>query len=143
MGRKSRILCYDFGVRRTYVTVLVVLLGFALGGCGDDTAAAPDAAPESTSESTSESPDSTETTATPDGPACEEVWADGQDLPRGYKGCVEGSTWVAADSRRCASGQVIVSYADRYYGAKGAVVNDMGGSLEDNKQYQRAVRSCG
>ena len=41
------------------------------------------------------------------------------------------------------SEQQLVIYADRYYGAKGAVVNDMGGSLEDNQQYQRAVRSCG
>ena len=130
-------LCYDFGVRRTCLTVLVLLLGFVLSGCGDDTAAEPGAGPEPTSTS------SGTTTPAPDGPTCEEVWVDGSDLPRGYEGCVEGSAWVAADSRRCESGQVIVIYADRYYGAKGAVVNDMGGSLEENKQYQRALRSCG
>lgn len=123
-------------MRRSSLTVLVVLLGFVLGGCGDDTTAEPDAVPESTATSPG-------TTPLPDGPACEEVWADGQDLPRAYKGCVEGSAWVAADSRRCESGQVIVVYADRYYGAKGAVVNDMKGPLEENKQYQRALRSCG
>ena len=121
---------------RSSLTVPVVLLGFVLGGCGDDTATEPDATPPSTATSSG-------TTPPPDGPACEEVWADGQDLPRSYRGCVEGSAWVAADSRRCESGQVIVVYADRYYGAKGAVVNDMGGPLEDNKQYQRALRSCG
>ena len=123
-------------MHRSSLTVLVVLLGFVLGGCGDDTAVEPVATPESTARSTG-------TTPLPDGPACEEVWADGQDLPRSYRGCVEGSAWVAADSRRCESGQVIVVYADRYYGAKGAVVNDMGGSLEHDKQYQRALRSCG
>jgi len=123
-------------VRRTFLTVLVLTLGLVLGGCGDDTVAEPDATPESTATSAG-------TTPLPDGPACEEVWADGQDLPQSYRGCVEGSAWVAADSRRCESGQVIVTYADRYYGAKGAVVNDMGGSLEDDKQYQRALRSCG
>ncbi len=123
-------------MRRSSLTVLVLTLGFLLGGCGDDTAAEPDATPESTATSTGATP-------VPDGPACEEVWADGQDLPRSYRGCVEDSAWVAADSRRCESGQVIVVYADRYYGAKGAVVNDMGGPLEDDKQYQRALRSCG
>jgi len=123
-------------VRRSYLTVLVLLLGFVLSGCGDDTTVEPDATPESTASSTG-------TTPVPDGPACEEVWADGLDLPRSYRGCVEGSAWVAADSRRCESGQVIVIYDDRYYGAKGAVVNDMGGALEENKQYQRALRSCG
>lgn len=123
-------------MRRTSLTVLVATLGLVLGGCGDDTSAGPGATPESTATSTGSTP-------VPDGPACEEVWADGQDLPRSYRGCVEGSAWVAADSRRCESGQVIVVYADRYYGAKGAVVNDMGGSLEDNQQYQRALRSCG
>ena len=124
-------------MRRTSLTVLVLLLGFVLGGCGDDTAADPGAGSEPTSTT------SGTTTPVPEGPTCEEVWVDGSDLARGYEGCVEGSTWVAADSRRCESGQVIVIYADRYYGAKGAVVNDMGGSLEENKQYQRALRSCG
>lgn len=123
-------------MHRSSLTVLVVLFGFVLGGCGDDATVEPDATPESTQTSSG-------TTPLPDGPACEEVWADGQDLPRSYKGCVEGSAWVAADSRRCESGQVIVVYADRYYGAKGAVVNDMDGPLEDNTQYQRALRSCG
>lgn len=123
-------------MRRTFLTVPVLTLGLVLSGCGDDTVVEPDATPESTATSTGSTP-------VPDGPACEKVWADGQDLPRAYRGCVEGSAWVAADSRRCESGQVIVSYADRYYGAKGAVVNDMGGSLEDNQQYQRALRACG
>ena len=123
-------------MRRSCLAVLVLLLGSVLSGCGDDTAADPGATPEST-------PTSAGATPVPDGPACEEVWADGQGLPRSYQGCVEDSAWVAADSRRCESGQVIVVYADRYYGAKGAVVNDMGGALEENKQYQRALRSCG
>lgn len=123
-------------MRLTSLTVLVALLGSALGGCGDDTVAVGDATPETTTESSA-------STSVPDGPACEDVWADGSDLPRGYRGCVEGSTWVAADSQRCESGQVIVIYADRFYGAKGAVVNDMGGPLGESKQYQRAARSCG
>ena len=41
------------------------------------------------------------------------------------------------------SGQVLVVFDDRYYGARGAVVNDVGGPLEDDRQYQRALRSCG
>ena len=67
----------------------------------------------------------------------------GQGLPAKYAGCSEDSTWVEADSQRCDSGQVIVTYADRFYAAKGFVVNDVGEPLSDSKQYQRAVRSCG
>lgn len=123
-------------MQRSSVVLPAFLLGLVLSGCGDDAATEPVATPGSTTSSTGSTP-------LPDGPACEEVWADGQDLPRSYRGCVEGSAWVAADSRRCESGQVIVIYADRYYAAKGNVVNDMGGSLEQDEQYQRALRSCG
>jgi hypothetical protein len=38
---------------------------------------------------------------------------------------------------------VLVTYDDRYYGAKGAVVNDVGGALADDPTYRRAQRSCG
>lgn len=127
----------------------MLLLGpaliLALAGCGDDASTVATEEPDDTGSatvSTSPAPSNSEET-TPQGPACEEVWSQGQRLKRAYKGCLEGSTWVAADTRRCESGQVLVIYADRYYGAKGAVVNDMGAPLEKSKQYQQALRSCG
>jgi hypothetical protein len=129
-------------VHRRFLAVPALLLGLVLGGCGDEPGQQATEEPGDTGSTSSPSP-SAEETSTPEGPACQEVWSDGQNLPRSYQGCLEGSTWVAADTRRCESGQVLVAYADRYYGAKGAVVNDMGESLEENKQYQQALRSCG
>lgn len=127
-------------MRHGSFAILACLLGLWLGGCGD-TVDEPSQAAES-SESTGTTEDPSEKPV-PDGPACEEIWVDDQNLPRSYRGCVDDGAWVAADTRRCSSGQVLVSHADRYYGAKGAVVNDVGEPLEENRQYQRALRSCG
>ncbi|QZY30040.1 hypothetical protein [Nocardioides coralli] len=124
-------------MRRGGFPVLACLLGLWLGGCGDD-AGGPAEATGSESTSASGSPSSV-----PEGPACDEVWVDGADLPRSYRGCVQDDAWVKAATSRCASGQVLVTYGDRFYGAKGAVVNDVGGPLDDSNQYRRAVRSCG
>lgn len=127
-------------MRHGSLSILACLLSLLLGGCGD--AADEPSRATGSSESTGITEDPSQKPA-PDGPACEDVWVDGQNLPRSYRGCVEGGTWVAADTRRCASGQVLVSHADRFYGAKGAVVNDVGEPLEENRQYQQALRSCG
>lgn len=122
--------------RFSALTLLLVLAlgGAVLSGCGDQTgegAQAPSTAPASSDESTRE-------------PACAQVWVDGEALPERYAGCSEeDGAWVDAAVQRCASGQVLVTYADRYYGAKGSRVNDMGESLSESAQYQRALRSCG
>lgn len=77
-------------------------------------------------------------------PVCADLWVDGQPLPDHYRGCSDSQgTWVHAEAQRCDSGQVLVTYADRYYGAMGAVVNDVGGPLADDPHYRRASRSCG
>lgn len=115
--------------------VLSCLLALGLSGCGDESADREVAADDPTT-ATSEPQEPRE-------PLCEDVWVAEQALPGTYQGCSEGSTWVEADSQRCDSGQVIVTYADRFYAAKGFVVNDVGEPLSDSKQYQRAVRSCG
>jgi hypothetical protein len=112
--------------------LLCSLLGFWLSGCGEETPQDPTAS-ESTASPTEE---------VPEGPACADVWVDGGALPGSYRGCVDADTWVAAEVTRCDSGQVLVVYGDRFYGAKGAVVNDVG-PLDDSDQYRRAVRSCG
>lgn len=118
---------------RAGILVLLCLLGFALSGCGEETPEDPTAS-ESTASPTEE---------VPEGPACVDVWVDGAAIPSSYKGCVDTDTWVAAEITRCDSGQVLVVYDDRFYGAKGAQVNDVGGPLGDSDQYRRAVRSCG
>ena len=122
-------------MRRSGLLVLTCLLSLWLSGCGEG----------ASDPTVQDSPAAADTSqaAAPDGPDCAEVWVDRHALPDDYRGCVDSGTWVRADARRCASGQVIVVYADRYYGAKGAVVNDMGGSLDQSRQFQRALRSCG
>jgi hypothetical protein len=125
---------------RAGVLLLCSLLGVWLSGCGEET---PDGELAGESTGTSESSDTPSESDVPDGPSCTEVWVDGEAIPGSYKGCVDGDAWVAAESLRCDSGQVLIVYGDRYYGAKGAVVNDVGAPLDDSDQYRRAVRSCG
>lgn len=123
---------------RAGVLLLCSLLGVWLSGCGEAT---PD---DQAGDGSSATPaaDSSSTDA-PDGPSCAEVWVDGNALPASYRGCVDGDAWVNADTTRCDSGQVLIVYGDRFYGAKGAVVNDVGTALQDSAQYRRAVRACG
>ena len=111
--------------------LLACLLGLGLAACGEDTAQPGPAAPGTSSPQAKK-------------PLCAELWVDGQALPDHYKGCSDAhGTWVKAEAQRFDSGQVLVTYADRFYGAMGAVVNDVGGPLADDPHYQRASRSCG
>ena len=41
----------------------------------------------------------------------------------------------------CESGQMIVTYAGRFYAVPGRVINDVG-HLANSKQYQSAMASC-
>lgn len=109
-----------------------------VGACGEsDTATAPDPATAPSSDATAGA-ERAET-----GPACDEIWRDGGRIPETYAGCEAEGTWVRADRRRCESGQVLVSYADRYYGAIGYPVNVVPDSLSKSRQYATALRSCG
>ena len=111
-------------------SLTIVLATFS--GCGDDEVASE---PElSVTASADQGDDS-------DLAECAEVWQDGNMLPADYRGCIADGESIAADRQRCASGQVIVTYAERYYAATGQVVNDVG-DLASSKAYQRAVRAC-
>lgn len=125
-------------MRRVGVASLLAA-GLLLGvsACGDDTG---DGGADSTG-SASESPSASASTAsaTPD---CAEVWTAGQTLPTSYKGCMSEGQMVAADRFECSSGQVLVTYGDRYYAVLGGPVNDVGKPLEASRQYRSAWRSC-
>lgn len=125
---------------RAGVLLLCSLLGVWLSGCGSENPDDPVAGESTETPAASDSPTQSDV---PDGPACAEVWVDGQAIPNSYKGCVDGDAWVAAEVTRCESGQVLIVYADRFYGAKGAVVNDVGASLQDSDEYLQAERACG
>ncbi|WP_148572699.1 hypothetical protein [Nocardioides caldifontis] len=114
---------------RTATALLAApLLLVALAACGEDEGDGADGA--------------SETTESPTGAAasCEEVWG-GEKLPDPYEGCTEDGTVVAAVTQECSSGQVIVTYDDRYYAVPGGPVNDVG-SLAESKQYHKALRQC-
>jgi hypothetical protein len=129
-------------------------------GCGDDTAQdeagqagdeASSAAPTITanpSDSISGSPSesgatepSEPTSAVPTGPDCSATWVGDAELPKGYKGCLDAGTWVAADKLGCSSGQALVRYADAFWAVAGGTIHATDG-LESDKEYRDSVASC-
>lgn len=134
------------GVGRLLAPAMLLALLAGLAGCGgDDTTPGADdpAAAESTTSTPSESATTSESTAPADSPACDEVWTKGAKLPRGYRGCTDKTgTYVKRDTLGCSSGQRMVTYADRFYGVLGGTVRVADGSLDDDRDYRDAVRSC-
>lgn len=126
-------------MRRTAGTVLAAAILTLLAGCGDDeptTASDPSAGPEESS-----TPTEGETADLPDWPSCAEVWVDGADLAQGYKGCLDGGAAVKADRQACSSGQVLVTYDDRFYAVLGGPVNETDGLAQDS-HFRSAKQSC-
>ena len=130
--------------------MLPVALLSACGGDSGSSAADPaDTASvsDSPSDTLSDTPSSSEATAdpsseAPDWPACDSIWVEGQKIPGGYKGCLDGSDQVAADNLSCSSGQRIVRYADRFYGVAGGKIYETTGPLDKDKGYLKMVRTC-
>lgn len=127
-------------MRRTAGSALAAAILTLLAACGDDeptTASDPSAEPDDTSSQPTEG----ETAEVPDWPSCAEIWVDGADLPQGYKGCLDGDTEVKADRQPCSSGQVLVTYDERFYAVVGGPVNETEGLAQDS-QYRSAKQSC-
>ncbi|WP_114422227.1 hypothetical protein [Nocardioides houyundeii] len=131
--------------------LLAAVLAVLLTGCGEDssdTASDDSASTPGTSVSSSPSPEgtpteSTEEEATPEGPLCEEVWVDGQVLPRRYQGCLDGTKWREAFVYPCSSGQNLVTFGRTFYAAKGERVVESATPLAKNPQFQSALSACG
>lgn len=121
---------------RAYLLVVGMAVA-SLAACGDETA---DTGASSGSAATAT--DSATPTESVREPLCSAVWTVGQDVPEGYEGCSDETGWVPADEYLCDSGQLLVTYADRYYAATGAQVNDAEGSLADSTPYQKARKRC-
>lgn len=113
----------------------LLLLALA-AGCGDDS-------PDATEGTDPASSSSGSTAAPPGAPACDDVWQDGEKLPRSYRGCVDGSgAYVPQDGLSCSSGQRMVRYDDQYYGVLGGTVHEATQPLDQDRDYRTAVRSC-
>lgn len=119
-------------------SALVLPLSLAvLAGCGSDDSGGVAQDPTG---STSASGSATASGVTL--PACGDIWKKGSTIPSGYKGCVDNGTTVKADRTPCASGQVLVTYAGKYYGAAGGPVNYEPSGLKKSAKYRSASRAC-
>ena len=140
---------------RTRLVIAALALPVALlSACGDDnggdaTDSAPssDAPSESESESGTPTEDPSESATEAEDPAadwlmCADVWEDGARLARGYQGCVDGETAVAADSTGCSFGRPLVTYADQFYAVPSGIIHQTAGPLEDDRGYRSAMASC-
>lgn len=128
-------------VRRRLASGLLAVALSALTACGDaaEQAQDPDAAASSSPEESSE-PSGSESS---DGPACEDVWAAGEQIARTYRGCVdESGAFVERDSVGCSSGQRMVVFDDRFWGVLGGTVYEADGSLDEDRDYRDATRRC-
>lgn len=110
----------------------------ALGGCGEEGSSDADEATD---------PSSATSSATVDVPAnapqCADIWYDGGELPRVYRGCVDDEgAYVERDFIGCSSGQRLVLFDDRFYAFEGGTVFDVGSPLEDSDDYRSVTRRC-
>jgi hypothetical protein len=134
-------------------TLAALLLPLALlSACGDDSdsAAADPGSSDSSTATATETSSPTEPTAeatdtpsaTPDWPACGDIWVADAKLPFRYKGCLEGDQAVEADNLSCSSGQRIVRFEDRFFAVAGGKIYEVPGPLDKDKQYLDMVRTC-
>lgn len=118
--------------------VVVGVLGFA--GCGGESTDSAPATVESTPPAPTGTP--TESAATEDLPACDDVWQTGETLTRGYAGCEQDGETVPVDALRCSSGQKFVTFLDTHYAVVGGSVREVVGDIDSDKKYRAAVESC-
>lgn len=128
-------------------TVAAVALAVAAGAasCGADETTVADPASSENRASSDPSPkpaSSTDEAVPPGTPTCSDIWQDGRKLPRGYKGCADGDTFVKRDVLGCSSGQRLATHADRFYGVLGGTVHETGRPLDQDREYVAATRRC-
>lgn len=122
-----------------WVALLAIPLGLALfSGCGDDS----DDVANDPAGSAGSAPSSSHSAAGAM-PACGDVWKAGSTIPTRYRGCVDKGTVVKAAKMECASGQVLVTYGDAFYGVLGGPVNPVPGGLKASAKYRHAKLACG
>jgi hypothetical protein len=121
------------------VPTLLLVACLALVSCGEDE---PVATESTSSASDPASAEPSGEPVPPGTPVCTDVWIGDAELPRTYKGCDEDGSYVKADGLGCSSGQRIIRYADRFYAVPGGTIHEADGSLDQDSEYQAAVRRC-
>jgi hypothetical protein len=111
-------------------------------GCGDDdTSGTAQDEPSASGSSTATSP-AASPTPPPGLPACAKVWVADKTLERGYRGCLEGSTWVRPDSQYCEFGKRLYRYDDHFWAVANGPIQETRRPLAQDKQYKGAMASC-
>ncbi len=121
--------------RRLPSLLLPLVLAAALAGCSED----PDAATGATDE-----PSASESSDQPgDLPRCEDVWVDGETLPGGYRGCVDGDTMVDPQGRPCSFGKPLLTHEDRFWSVRdGRITATDEARLLDDPRYRQVLETC-
>ena len=125
---------------------LALLAGLAMSllvACGEEEpTTAQDTTAQSEEEPTTAASEQVQSESPTEFPVCSELWTAGATLPDPYEGCEDESGFVEPESYNCSSGQVIVTFADRYYAALGGPVND-GGTLSTSEEFEEVLAECG
>ena len=124
---------------RWRATTCAVLAAVALASCnqqdGGETAEESPASESASSPAGEDAPAGT--------PECADIWQEGGDIPRTYRGCAdETGAYVERDVLGCSSGQRMVRYADHFWGVLGGTVNEADGSLDADRDYRESMRNC-
>ena len=105
-----------------------------LGACGDSASDKMPAADDAASD--------TPTVPSSDLPACSDVWQEGADLPKKYKGCSVDGEAVETERVSCSSGQRIYLYDDHYWAVRGHVISFAEDGLTEDAKYTDVMYSC-
>lgn len=135
------------GLRRTAACGGALVLSLALmAGCGNDDEGAGSQETTSPTPTVAATPTPTPTgtsTDQPEGPACDEVWVDGQKLPRPYRGCVDSDgAWVKTEVQHCSTGQRVVTFDNSFYAVVGRRIIGTSGPLSDDPDYSQLLAAC-
>lgn len=126
-------------IRRTCTGLLVGATLLLVAACGSDSGTTATDEP-SVAEST---PAATESTsAAPEGPACADIWVEGEDLAGSYDGCVDDTGLVPPDKVGCSSGQTFVLYGDEFWAVKGGLIKYAADGRNQAKAYLDDMAAC-
>ncbi|NRQ50517.1 hypothetical protein [Aeromicrobium stalagmiti] len=125
--------------RLAIMSVTVLLLAGCTSGSDDDASGGGSAG----GGSSSKAPSATDSTPTPTGPDCSDVWKAGETLPADYDQCVADGEFGAQDVIPCEDGSKLVTFEDTLYAVTGQeIVEPDVAPLQDTEEYGTVYSSC-